>query len=152
MALYIPIRNHKGKVIEITSKEVDYTIIDIIKAEAAPASTWLDLSRALLLRGDVDGYVRVLEELLTPKQRSRFSTSSKFELVQALCSLATYHLQQSRLTRNPAARNDHVSKASNFIMEAQKVDIHEQLPVILQGILAAFRVRLSNIKFLCRIC
>ena len=54
------------------SKEPD-EVLEVLKAEAAPLTLWLDFARAYLAQGNVDAFVFILTEGTSP-EAARFDT------------------------------------------------------------------------------
>jgi len=135
-SIIIPIsRGQSALVVEY--HELDSSIISILRIESPPLTSWLEVAAAFLHRGDVDGFKRVLEtavdEATNEKTRRRYSSGSRFDLIQVMCSLAALYLHEGRISSDRSIRAERIQAANNLFMKASIEDTKEQLPIIGQG-------------------
>jgi len=135
-SIIIPIsRGQSALVVEY--RELDSSIISILKIESPPLTSWLEVAAAFLHRGDVDGFKRVLEtaveEATNEKTRRRYSNGSRFDLIQVMCSLAALYLHEGRISSDRSIRAERIQAANNLFIKASIEDTKEQLPIIGQG-------------------
>lgn len=135
-SIIIPISRGQSTLV-VEYHELDASIISILKIESPPLTSWLEVAAAFLHRGDVDGFKRVLEtavdEATNEKTRRRYSSGSRFDLIQVMCSLAALYLHEGRVSSDRSIRAERIQAANNLFMKASIEDTKEQLPIIGQG-------------------
>ncbi|KAL4854380.1 RNA polymerase-associated protein CTR9 [Chlorella vulgaris] len=99
----------------------------------APITAWLHASQHLLATGR-EGFEALLSEGIEREQQGQ--RSDVFGHIQALCSLAEFHVQQAAAERDRRQRILLLSSATELCHKAQRLNIKEQLPELVLGAVA----------------
>ena len=142
-------------------------LLDVLRAEEAPLSLWIDFAKAYLaqvwassfwlasvsavtvdtkltaawcMQGMMKQYLYILNEG-TSKEVADYFQGAKFERLQIFCALAAYYTAEGRTQRDRNARADHFAKAAQLLGTARQIDYDDQLPFLGLGQLEMARVR-----------
>ena len=124
-------------------------MLEVLTAELAPLSLWIEVAKAYLAQGKYAQYERVLEFGTSPETEQCFcnpkdasynpNTSQgyyrgvEYDRIQILCSLADYFTKSLKQEPNTQKRIAHIEKASGLIARAQKLGFSEQLPRLMDA-------------------
>lgn len=143
-------------------------LLDVLKAEEAPLSLWIDFAKAYLaqvtvvllfvvravrkssqrnssnvewcMQGQLKQYLHILKEG-TSEEVAEYFQHAKFERLQLYCALAAYYTAEGRKQQERNARTEHFAKAAQLLGLARQIDYEDQLPFLGLGQLELARVR-----------
>ena len=134
-------------------------MLEVLMAELAPLSLWIEVARAYLSQGKYEQYERVLEFGTSPETEQFFCNpkdasynanvphgyyhGAEYDRIKILCSLADYYTKSLRDETNTNKRTANIQKASALVARAQKLGFSEQLPRLMDAQLTCARVRSS---------
>ena len=99
--IFIPVRQ-SSEVVEIRKDSLPQVIeevLDLLQAEFAPLSLWIEVAKAYLDSGNRDGYEQLLKEGINEETQNHFAAEdidTQQERVQILCALGAYHTEQGQ--------------------------------------------------------
>ena len=131
-------------------------MLEVLTAESAPLSLWIEVAKAYLAQGKYEQYERVLE-IGTSAETEQFFCNPKdgsynpsvphayypgveYDRIQVLCSLADYYTKSLKAEPNTHKRIANMEKASSLVARAQKLGFSEQLPRLMDAQLTLARV------------
>lgn len=131
-------------------------MLEVLTAESAPLSLWIEVAKAYLAQGKYQQYERVLEMGTSPETEQFFCNPKagsynpnvehgyyygvEYDRIQVLCSLADYSTKCLRTEPNTHKRIAHMEKAATLVARAQKLGFSEQLPRLMDAQLTLARV------------
>lgn len=134
-------------------------MLEVLMAELAPLSLWIEVAKAYLSQGKYTQYERVLEVgtsseteqfFCSPKDANYNATTAhgyyqgvEYDRIQILCSLADYHTKSLKEEPDTHKRIAHMEKASALVARAQKLEFSEQLPRLMDAQLTLARASVS---------
>ncbi|MCJ1422133.1 hypothetical protein MMC29_000012 [Sticta canariensis] len=130
------------EVVEIPFKELPAEaedVIELLKAEEAPLSLWVESAKAYLQAGLVQQFLQIVTEGTGAEVEEHFGASSTHERIQLLCALGSYHTTLGGTQKDRAAQNSHFATASSLFSRALTVSYQELLPHLGLGQLALAR-------------
>ena len=116
-------------------------LVDLFKAEVVPLSLWVDTARAYLKMGQVQQFLQILTEGTGTDVEEHFGEGAKYERIQLLCALGSYHTTLASRSKERSAQNTSFATASTLFSSALKISYQELLPHLGLGQLALARVR-----------
>ncbi|KAK9844132.1 hypothetical protein WJX81_005444 [Elliptochloris bilobata] len=131
--IYIPVAGLSDEVVAVPLSELPAEaedLLDILKAEEAPLSVWLDFAKAYLAQGQMKQYLHILREGTGPEVKEFFGDRDKFEQVHIHCALAAYHTAAGRTERDREARSRHFQQARGLLSAARLIAHDEQLVLL----------------------
>lgn len=134
MAITIPVGRSGHEFIQVGAWELTDDILNILKLEAPPLETWLEVAKGFLAQGRPDAYANVLAASV--RQGAAYDDGSRravFCRIKILCSLAEYQLQQARLITDAAQKGVATNAAYRTLLMAKELDKAEMLPVLCIG-------------------
>ena len=131
-------------------------MLEVLTAESAPLSLWIEVAKAYLAQGKYEQYERVLE-IGTSSETEQFFCNPKdgsynpsvphayyhgveYDRIQVLCSLADYYTKALKAEPNTHKRIANIEKATALVARAQKLGFSEQLPRLMDAQLTLARV------------
>ena len=90
----------------------------------------------------MEAFLHILDEACGPEVEQHFF-EFKFERLQVYCAAASYHLNKAQMSKDRAARNESLAKATSHLNKAMTIDVNEQLPVLGLGQVAKAKVALA---------
>jgi hypothetical protein len=132
--LFLPIN---GAVVAVQPAGQTFDGLLRILRTGAPITAWLHASQHLLATGR-EGFEALLSEGIEREQQGQ--RSDVFGHIQALCSLAEFHVQQAAAERDRRQRILLLSSATELCHKAQRLNIKEQLPELVLGAVALVKV------------
>lgn len=100
-SIYIPVRQ-SSEVVEIRKDSLPPVIeevLDLLQAEFAPLSLWIEIAKAYLASGNREAYEQLLKEGISDETQNHFSAEAidtQQERVQILCALGSYYTEQGQ--------------------------------------------------------
>ena len=100
-SIFVPVRQ-SSEVVEIRKDSLPQVIeevLDLLQAEFAPLSLWVEVAKAYLDNGNRDGYEQLLKEGISEETQNHFAAEdidTQQERVQILCALGSYHTEQGQ--------------------------------------------------------
>jgi hypothetical protein len=116
----------------------------ILKSEKSRVQTWLEFAEACLANDQVDAYERLLGDVRDASRGARHDDPELFHRIQALCSLAAFHVQRAEAAAAPAERSDHRNLAADLLREAGLLDPQEALVHLGLGQFSLSKVRITT--------
>ena len=116
----------------------------ILKSEKSPVRTWLEFAEAYLGDDQVDAYQRLLGDVREASRGARHDDPELFHRIQALCSLAAFHVQRAEAAAAPEDRCDLGKLAGDMLREAALLVPQEALVHLGLGQFSLSKVRLAT--------
>lgn len=125
MALLLPVREGVVRLEPGEQQSLD-SLLRVLRAEAAPISTWTHAAQHLLAAGRDGDYEAVMSEAVDRQAPG----GDTFSHVLALCSLAEFTAQRAVADRDRRSRALLLSRSSELCLRAQRLSggAQEQLP------------------------
>ena len=147
-SVHVPVRGFE-EVVEIRKDALPSDaeeILDLLRAEAAPLSLWLEVANAYLASGSQAGYEKVLTAAVSDETQRGFQAEGidiREERVLCLCALGSFYIQEGLASQargeDKTVRTGHQIKANNLFTAALRMG-RAVLPALGQGQLALSRV------------
>lgn len=131
-------------------------MLEVLTAESAPLSLWIEVAKAYLAQGKYKQYERILEMGTSPETEQFFCNPKdgsynssvehgyyhgvEYDRIQVLCSLADYYTKCLKAELNTHKRIAHLEKAAALVARAQRLGFSEQLPRLMDAQLTLARV------------
>ncbi|KAF5837236.1 hypothetical protein DUNSADRAFT_4626 [Dunaliella salina] len=114
-------------------------LLELLAAEAAPLSTWVDCAKAYLAAGKEDAFTHIclegVKEDVAVEVERFFGKSPRYEQIQFHCALAALQMGKARDTKDRQRRAEHLGAAAKSLSAAQLLDPQEQLVALGRGML-----------------
>eukprot|EP00191_Tetraselmis_sp_GSL018_P024283 CAMPEP_0177627260 /NCGR_PEP_ID=MMETSP0419_2-20121207/31106_1 /TAXON_ID=582737 /ORGANISM="Tetraselmis sp., Strain GSL018" /LENGTH=1041 /DNA_ID=CAMNT_0019128397 /DNA_START=74 /DNA_END=3200 /DNA_ORIENTATION=+ len=101
-------------------------LLEVLRGEVAPLELWLALAKVYLSQGNVNNFLRLMEEACSPEAEEFYEAYSR---IRMFCALAAYYTHRGR-TEKGHQRNEAFNTARQLLQEARRIDFSEQLPVL----------------------
>ena len=144
-SIYIPVRQ-SNEVVEIRKDSLPRVIeevLDLLQAEFAPLSLWIEVAKAYLDSGNREGYEQLLKEGIADETQNHFAAEdidTQQERVQILCALGSLYTEQMQAVTDRSRQRDLVLQASRMFQQAYNTR-KDVLPSLGLGQLAQARVQ-----------
>lgn len=141
MALLLPVREGVVRLEPGEQQSLD-SLLRVLRAEAAPISTWTHAAQHLLAAGRDGDYEAVMSEAVDRQAPG----GDTFSHVLALCSLAEFTAQRAVADRDRRSRALLLSRSSELCLRAQRLSggAQEQLPELVLAHVALIKVGASD--------
>lgn len=134
-------------------------IINVLRAEAAPLSVWLDVAKCYLAHGQEHVFFSIIQEAGSEEVLTHFITheNGRHDALLVRCTLAAYTIARfAELADDGASadavlqRADVLAKATNMVARIRQDTYarNEQLAYIIEGQLALAKVRCVRVTIL----
>ncbi|KAL3140102.1 hypothetical protein ABBQ38_004382 [Trebouxia sp. C0009 RCD-2024] len=137
-------------------------MLEVLTAESAPLSLWIEVAKAYLAQGKYKQYERILEMGTSPETEQFFCNPKdgsynssvehgyyhgvEYDRIQVLCSLADYYTKCLKAELNTHKRIAHLEKAAALVARAQRLGFSEQLPRLMDAQLTLARGDVETAK------
>eukprot|EP01025_Chloroclados_australasicus_P015575 TRINITY_DN17496_c0_g1_i1.p1 TRINITY_DN17496_c0_g1~~TRINITY_DN17496_c0_g1_i1.p1 ORF type:complete len:1163 (+),score=199.91 TRINITY_DN17496_c0_g1_i1:73-3489(+) len=121
-------------------------VLEILRAEEAPLSLWLDFSKAYLLQQYDKQGLEILREGSSQQVAMYFGEIFKSEQSCGNCFRADYYLQSGVCTTDRSLKTEFFKKAQELITQARQATPEEQLPWLCQGRLSLAKGDIKNAR------
>lgn len=137
MALLLPVREGVLRLEPGEQQSLD-SLLQVLRSEAAPVSTWMYTGQHLLAAGRDSDYETLMSEAVDRQALG----SDNFSHVLALCSLAEFTAQRAAAERDRRSRALLLSRCTELCLRAQRLSggSQEQLPELVLANAALIKV------------